>query len=91
MSYFLSCRLYKFSYRVDIALVSGDLADMPLELCHSAPPEETKAQHMLLDKVLEAFSPLASKVYYVPGNVSGVLSYSCIYCTPVDIFQFLIG
>ncbi len=65
----LSCSLY-VPYRVDIALVSGDLADMPLELCHSAPPEETRDQHMLLDKVLEEFSPLASKVYYVPGNVS---------------------
>ncbi|XP_064405330.1 uncharacterized protein LOC135350462 isoform X2 [Halichondria panicea] len=61
---------------VDIALVSGDLADMPLELCHSAPPEETRDQHMLLDKVLEEFSPLASKVYYVPGNHDAITTFS---------------
>lgn len=63
-------------YRADVGLVSGDIADMPLELCHCAPPEEVWAQHKLLDKVLEDITPLADKVYYIPGNVS-YYPYKC--------------
>jgi len=50
--------------------LSGDLADMPLELCYTAPPDETRAQHLLLEKILEEFEPVCDKLYYIPGNVS---------------------
>ena len=73
---------------MDVVLLSGDLADMPLELCYTAPPDEVRAQHMLLDKVLEEFVPLASKVYYIPGNVSIVCV--CVCYRSISQFTYLL-
>ena len=50
-------------------MLSGDLADMPLQKRYTATQEETGKQHRLLDKTVQAFQPLASKIYYIPGNV----------------------
>ena len=82
--------------RVDIVLLSGDIANIPVECYANNGPQEVFDEHQRhLEKIVQEFTPVASKVYFLPGNVSArvlefVPSYhpvfalnllnSCHYC-----------
>ena len=68
-----ACQWYFFKilYRVDIVLLSGDFAAIPVECYTNNGPQEVFDEHRQhMDKILHEFAPLATKVYYIPGNVS---------------------
>lgn len=56
--------------RVDVVLLSGDLANCPMEKMSSITPQELAEHHGLLERVVNEFLPLARHVYFIPGNVS---------------------
>ena len=60
--------------RIDVVLLSGDLANFPMEKMTTASEDELKEQHQILDRVVSEFLPLAKQVFYIPGNVN--LSHS---------------
>ncbi len=53
-----------------MVLLSGDLANCPMEKMSSLTPQEMAEQHGLLEKVVNEFIPVAKRVYFIPGNVS---------------------
>ena len=56
---------------MDIVLLSGDFAAIPIECYTNNGPQEVFDEHRQhMEKILDEFAPLASKVYYIPGNVS---------------------
>lgn len=72
-------------YRVDIVLLSGDFANIPVECYGNNGPQELFDEHRQhMEKIVHEFAPVASKVYYVPGNVS---SAGNDYCFPPSNFH----
>ena len=59
--------LTKYNQRVDVVLMSGDIADGPMDLNLSE--EETKKHQTDLDNIVESFMQVKNCVYYIPGNV----------------------
>ena len=56
--------------RIDVVLLSGDLANFPMEKMTAVSQDELKEQHQILDRVVSEFLPLAKQVFYIPGNVN---------------------
>lgn len=59
--------------------MSGDFAAIPVECYTNNGPQEVFDEHRQhMEKILNEFAPLASKVYYIPGNVrcQSILIYS---------------
>lgn len=56
--------------RVDVVVLSGDLANIPMELQLTSTDEELAKHHQDLTRVVKQFVPLAKQVFYIPGNVS---------------------
>lgn len=64
----INCYIF---HRVDIVLLSGDLANIPVECYADNGPQETFDEHgQHLEKIVNEFVSVAPKVYYIPGNVS---------------------
>ena len=61
--------------KVDIILISGDIANGPMDW--SLSDEQVKKYHHDLETVLESFTQVKNNVYFVPGNVS-------TFCNPVN-------
>ena len=55
--------------RIDLVLVSGDIANMAMDVDNKATPEEVAQHHRNLEQVVEKFTAISSKVYFIPGNV----------------------
>ena len=53
--------------RIDIVLLSGDIADMPMDV--NADQKENEKYHGHLDQVVGTFTAINSNIYYIPGNV----------------------
>ncbi len=68
-------------YRVDVVLLSGDLANVPMENMTSLTTLELEEQHALVHKVVSEFLPISKHIYFIPGNVSSrvLLVLSCLY------------
>lgn len=58
------------SHRIDMVLVSGDIANMPMDIDNTATAEEVAKHHSHLEQVVKEFTTISTRVYYVPGNVS---------------------
>ena len=55
---------------MDIVLLSGDIANVPVECYGNGGPQEVFDEHRQhLEKIVHEFLPIATKVYYIPGNV----------------------
>ena len=54
--------------RVDVILISGDVADGPMDW--SLSDEEVKKHQNDLDAIVAGFTQVRNEVYYIPGNVS---------------------
>jgi Icc-related predicted phosphoesterase len=54
--------------RVDVILISGDVADGPMDW--SLSDEEVKKHQSDLDAIVAGFTQVRNEVYYIPGNVS---------------------
>ena len=52
-----------------MVLLSGDLANIPMEFQDTSSKEELAKHHQDLDRVVEEFVPVAEQVFYIPGNV----------------------
>ena len=61
--------------KIDIVLLSGDIANVPFELYHTAPQELLKEHHDHLEQITSGFLSVADKVFFVPGNVCSLLFY----------------
>ena len=59
-----------FPCRVDLVLVSGDIANMTMDVDDKASAEEVAHHHRNLEEVVEKFTAISNKVYFIPGNVS---------------------
>lgn len=59
------------SHRVDVILLSGDIANMPME--YDLPQEETDKYYKDMEAVITSVSSIQSNMYYIPGNVSNWL------------------
>lgn len=60
-------------YRVDLVLLSGDIADMPMDYGYDESDTAKKFKESYyedLHKVVEAIANINDRVYYIPGNVS---------------------
>ena len=57
---------------VDLVLVSGDIANVPYELCHSASAELRKEHDDHVQRIVTEFAAVTERVYFIPGNVGGV-------------------
>ncbi len=64
-------RLKEEQLKFDMVLISGDVANMPLDQYHMAPKELLQEHHDNLVRITEDFLSVAERVYFVPGNVSG--------------------
>ncbi len=62
----------------DMVLISGDVANVPLDQYHTASKELLQEHHDILVRITEDFRSVAEKVYFIPGNVSG-----CMYSDPI--------
>ena len=56
--------------KVDIILISGDIADIPVESYHTASKELLKEHHENVERITADFLSVSEKVYFIPGNVS---------------------
>lgn len=54
--------------RVDVVLVTGDIANAPMDW--SLSEGEIEEYHQNLETVVQSFTDIHNKVYYIPGNVS---------------------
>ena len=62
--------LNQIECRVDIVLLSGDFANIPVECYANNGPQEVFDEHRQhLENIVHSFAPIAPKVYYIPGNV----------------------
>ena len=66
----LKDKLKQDEVKVDVVLISGDVANVPLDQYHTAPKELLQEHHDILVRIATDFVPVAEKVYFVPGNVS---------------------
>ena len=55
---------------MDLVLVSGDIANMTMDVNDKATAEEVAHHHQNLEEVVEKFTAISNKVYFIPGNVS---------------------
>ena len=55
---------------MDLVLVSGDIANMTMDVDNKATAEEVEHHHRNLEEVVEKFTTISNKVYFIPGNVS---------------------
>ena len=69
----LQCMLFYQFCRVDIVLVSGDIANVPADCYGKGPQEVFDENQRELEKIVNEFTSVASRVYYVPGNVRYIL------------------
>ncbi len=61
---------------IDVVLVSGDIANVPLTEYHTASQELVKKHEEHLKTITESFLSISPKVYYIPGNVSGHFNWA---------------
>ena len=64
-------RLTKEGLKFDAVLVSGDIANIPLEQYHTASEELQQEHRDHLQRIVLEFQSFTEKVYFVPGNVRG--------------------
>lgn len=62
-------RLRKEQQKVDVVLISGDIANFPQEKFHKGDVALESEHHDNLLKVTAEFLSVAEKVYFIPGNV----------------------
>ena len=65
-----STHLFVSLTRVDVVLVSGDIANMKMD--PQASQEEVTMHHRDMDAVVKAIAEINPNLYYIPGNVSWV-------------------
>ena len=53
---------------MDLILLTGDIANMPME--YNLPQEETDKYYQDMQTVINSVSSIQSNMYYIPGNVS---------------------
>ena len=53
--------------KVDVVLVSGDIADGPMDW--ELPEQEVEKFRRDLEAIVQSFTTVSSNVYYIPGNV----------------------
>jgi len=58
--------------KVDVVLISGDVANIPLDSYHTASKELQQEHHDHLERITLDFVSFAEKVYFIPGNVSEI-------------------
>ena len=58
-------------YRVDLVLLSGDIANLSDKTYGTAPLEEVEKHDKFLEQIVKQLSTIAT-VYYIPGNVSAM-------------------
>lgn len=59
--------------KIDLVLLSGDLANMAMD--PNAPQAEVEKSHRALDEVAQSFLSISSKVYYIPGNHDAITTF----------------
>lgn len=57
--------------RVDVILLSGDIANMPMK--YDLPQEETDKYYKDMEAVINSVSSIQSNMYYIPGNVNMII------------------
>ena len=73
-------------YRVDMVLLSGDFANIPVECYDNKGPQELFDEHRQhMEKIVLEFAPVSSKVYYVPGNVSSLVMIIVLMHPPSSV------
>ena len=91
---FITCPLFEASisiFRIELILLSGDLATMPMEYGLD-PSEEAEifnpSYYEDFEKVVEAVSRINSNVYYIPGNVriTSIIIITC-HCLRLRYFH----
>ena len=60
--------MFYINLRVDLILLSGDIANMPMK--YDLPQEETDKYYQDMQAVINSVSSIQSNMYYIPGNVS---------------------
>ena len=55
--------------KLDVVLISGDIANVPLDQYYTASKELLQEHHDILLRIVTEFVPVAEKVYFIPGNV----------------------
>jgi len=58
-----------YGKRIDLVLISGDLANIPLEKYHTASEELNKEHEKHMKIIAEYFMGVSKEIYYIPGNV----------------------
>ena len=53
--------------KLDVVLISGDIADGPMDWDLS--DEDLKKYQSDLEEIVEVFTQIKNSVYYIPGNV----------------------
>lgn len=77
--------------KLDVVLISGDVANVPLDQYHTASKELLQEHHDILLRIVTEFVPVAEKVYFIPGNVRGhILTISELACPQRKSFFFLL-
>ena len=61
--------LKKEQLKIDLVLISGDIANIPPEQYHTDSKELLKEHHDNLLRIVVDFVSVAEKVYFIPGNV----------------------
>ncbi|XP_064394727.1 uncharacterized protein LOC135341964 isoform X2 [Halichondria panicea] len=72
----LKDHLVSTNQRVDVVLLSGDLANVPMENMTSLTTLELEEQHALVHKVVSEFLPISKHIYFIPGNHDVITTYS---------------
>ena len=60
--------LTTYKQRVDVILISGDIANAPMD--RNLSDEEVEKYQNDLDSIVAGFTQVKNEVYYIPGNVS---------------------
>lgn len=61
--------LRKEQESIDVVLISGDIANIPLDQYQTASKELLQEHHDILLRICLEFVSVAERVYFVPGNV----------------------
>jgi Icc-related predicted phosphoesterase len=66
--------------RVDVILISGDVADGPMDW--SLSDEEVKKHQNDLDAIVAGFTQVRNEVYYIPGNHDAITNFKIAEDSP---------
>lgn len=61
--------LKKEQQKIDVVLISGDIANFPIEKYYKDDQALELEHHEILLKITAEFISVAEKVYFIPGNV----------------------